>query len=541
LECLIQWQIVQDGGKGDPSDIDGTSNTCWHDVGSAMCENFADSGGTDVLTDPLWAGAGLGNNYDPTCEYLIGQPNRVRQGTRETLQRFAAIAKANGLGMHDDLVAAHRDGPRTHKSPSGQLMPFPKDKNCFVNPDVPKDNVAVPSEDFASFFGEQVSHYSGYYGDGTGDNGRGYPRRQLTKALDWLFSALDLQGVRWDNVKSLDPSLIRDVCNAAGAQHKMWGVGEFWSSNVDQLMWYIFGSNTEQNTSLFDFPLAFEIRNFCNNAARYNMAKLQYTGLYQRAPYKTVKYVNSHDIDKSANRVVFNMLLGYALIMTTEGVPCIYAKDWLHTYGGYGLSGKLANLLWIRRFLAQGTTTWLHSGYNTICYKRNGFGDAPGCVVVLNNNSWAGPEYIKVQTGWPNAWLHDYSGHMPNVRTDWNGWAILGGPKNVNGSGTAAGRPMDIRARRFQCMAARQPKGSKARFITIFFPQDPKEPLQCVFGALPTKRSGSTVYRVIAYGFPSRTRMAARSFLVASGLALRNARVSTPSPRTPLFQMHATR
>jgi hypothetical protein len=436
LEALIQFQIEQMDGAGIPSPCDKTSDTWWWDFGSSLAKIWADAGITDVLTLPIWKGQNMGNNYDIQSEYNIGQPNPTRPGSREQLQRFAAICKRNGLGLHTDAVLAHRCGWGTKlKSASGNLLRFPKDKNCF-SPPAKKDNVAVPSEDFAYLFGSPVSYYSGYYGDGQGESGHGYMLREVIKAIRWLFSALDLQGARWDNVKSLDPSVIRDIVDAlVKAGHPCWGTGEMWSSNMDQLLWWIFGSNVEAKSSLFDFPLAFEIRNLCNNTAKYDMRKLQYTGLYQRAPMNAVTFVNSHDMDTSSNRVVFNMLTGYALALTLPGLPCIYVKDWLEKIG-YGLEDKLENLLWCRRILGQGSLQWRYSDYNTIVYERMGSGDAPGLLVGINNNSWAGPEYVNVQTHWgANQKLHDYSGHMPDVTTDWQGKATIGVPKNVNGRG----------------------------------------------------------------------------------------------------------
>jgi hypothetical protein len=420
-------------GAGVPSPYDHTGDVWWHDRLAMEAHTLASAGVSDILTMPLWEGASMGNGYDPKFEYKMGYPNPTRAGSRERLHRAAAIAKANGLGLHADVVLAHRDGGHDNgytfdfKTAEGVPYRFPKERTCWVGPHSPKDNVAVPSEDFASLFGKQISYYSGYIGDAKGSNGRGYPHREIIKALQWLKAALDLQGVRWDNVKSLDPSLIGDLAKQVG----LWGTGEMWSSNMDQLLWWLFGTNVAGRSSLFDFPLAFEIRNFCNNTAKYNMAKLQYTGLYQRAPFNAVKFVNSHDMDTSVNRVVYNMLLGYALILTTEGLPCIYIKDWL-TDIGYGLGSRLANQLWFRHFCAQGRTVWRHADYNIVAYERI---SDPGALVVLDNNSWAGPTYINVQTQWTNTWLHDYSGHMPPTKTDWQGRATVGGHKNDNGIG----------------------------------------------------------------------------------------------------------
>jgi hypothetical protein len=428
MQALIQWQTVIDSGAGVPSPIDKSSDIYWYDLGAFMCREFADAGITDLLNMPEWEGQNLGNNYDTRTEYGLGEINPLRGGSRESLGRFAAILKANGMGFHSDLVLAHRDGAnRPLKSITGEALRYPKDNHCFVGEDVPKDNVAVPSEDFAYMFGQQVSYYSGYYGDGKRSNGRGYPKRQIIKALEHLFAAFEKQGVRWDNVKSLDPSLLRDIWNSNGAHHGLWGVGEFWSSDVGKLLWWL--DRVEWKSSLFDFPLAFECRNAFNHSGGYNMANFQWVGLYQKAPFNTVTYCNSHDFDRSANRLIFNMATAYALILGLEGLPCLYAKDYLERFGGYGLDEKIKNCLYQRYFLGQGSTLWRWTSHDVIAWERMGSGDAPGCLYAINNSPGIDIDFIGVHTKWRGCWLHDYSGHRPDVWADDNGYSVIGVPK----------------------------------------------------------------------------------------------------------------
>lgn len=422
MEALVQWQSVLNNGAGVPSQIDGSSKKTWYRIGAEMCEPLADAGASDFLDMPEWEGQNLGDNYDCRTEYGLGEKSPLRGGPREDLHMFAAVAKANGLGFHSDLVLAHRDDANhAQKSITGGYLRYSKDNNCFVDaPRIPKDNVESPTEDFAYLFGQQVSYFSGYYGDGKGDNRPGYPFRNIIPAISHLLKAFDKQGARWDNVKSLDPWLLLQICNTL----KLWGVAEYWTSDIGRLLRWL--DKVQWKSSLFDFPLMFELRNAFNNPGTYYMGKFQYVGLFRHAPFNAVTYCNSHDVDRSANRIVTALATAYGLIMGLEGLPCIYAKDWLDEYEGYGLGNRIKNALFSRRILGQGSTVWRWSSANVIAFERMGLNDAPGCLYAINNNYKEGVVFIGVHTKWRNQWLHDYDGHMPDVWADDNGYSVIG-------------------------------------------------------------------------------------------------------------------
>jgi hypothetical protein len=428
MQALIQWQTVIDSGAGVPSPIDKSSDIYWYDLGclhvSGICRRW---------------------HYRPAQHAGVGRPEprqqlrhthgirawRNQSATRWIAGKLRTICRdsqseRDGVSFRSRAGASRRCQPST-KSITGEVLRYPKDNHCFVGEDVPKDNVAVPSEDFAYCSGNKFPITPATTETGKGRNGRGYPKRQIIKALDHLFSAFEKQGVRWDNVKSLDPSLIRDIWNSSGAHQNLWGVAEFWSSDVAKLLWWL--DRVEWKSSLFDFPLAFECRNAFNHSGGYNMANFQWVGLYQKAPFNTVTYCNSHDFDRSANRLIFNMATAYALILGLEGLPCLYAKDYLERFGGYGLDEKIKNCLYQRYFLGQGSTLWRWTSHDVIAWERMGSGDAPGCLYAINNSPGIDIDFIGVHTKWRGCWLHDYSGHRPDVWADDNGYSVIGAPK----------------------------------------------------------------------------------------------------------------
>ncbi len=453
MEAIVQFQLTGRGGA--PSKVDGSSDTWPHDLGSQIMSRFADAGVTDWMIGPPTRGQNLGNGYDVKTLYDYGDLSPTRYGSRQRLLRQSAVAKANGMGFHTDAVLAHRDGGAQSRyefpTPSGGILRMPLDKTCFVNldprkgPIIYKDHVAVPTEDFAYLFGEQVSYFSGYYKDGKDGHRAGYPLREVKKAMRYAKEAIGFDGMRVDNIKSMDPEVIRQIQAETG----MWAVGEDWSSNLDQMTWLIFGSQLGARCSLYDYPLFFELRNMCNNTAKYNMRRLLWTGLYQRAPFNAVTFVNNHDLDAKNARILNNMPLAYAMAATVPGLFGIYAKDWLEGLG-YGYDDKLANALWFRRFAAQGAMVWRWLDYQFVVYERLGLGEAPGGLVILNNDSWnANGYWVTVQTHWRDTWLHDYSGHMPdNVKTDHEGKVRIGVKRNDYGTGYSFYAPDGLQGRR---------------------------------------------------------------------------------------------
>jgi alpha-amylase len=123
-------------------------------------------------------------------------------------------------------------------------------------------------------------------------------------------------------------------------------------------------------------------------------------------------------------------MLGYAYILTSEGYPCIYYRDYSTDKNCFGLKPLIDNLIWIHEILAAGATEQRWEDYNVFAYERLGF---PNLLVGLNNDP-NNSRTIQVATGFgPSVSLHDYTGHSPDVVTDGNGLVTITIPKNQNG------------------------------------------------------------------------------------------------------------
>jgi alpha-amylase len=164
------------------------------------------------------------------------------------------------------------------------------------------------------------------------------------------------------------------------------------------------------------------------------MTQLDHAGLVGISPLQAVTFVENPDTDTDGySSVIWNKMLAYAYILTSEGYPCVYYKDYSTDTGCYGLKPLIDNLIWIHENLAFGQTIQRWKDYQCFTYERLGY---PNLLVGLNNDMSNGWRTITVQTGFgPNVQLHDYSGHAGDVWTNGSGAVTIGIPENDNGMG----------------------------------------------------------------------------------------------------------
>jgi alpha-amylase len=154
------------------------------------------------------------------------------------------------------------------------------------------------------------------------------------------------------------------------------------------------------------------------------------------APFDAVTFVENRDTDSGLDPVLYNKALGYAYILTSEGYPCVYYKDYSTDAGCYGLKPVIDNLMWIHQKFASGPTQQRWKDFNLFVYERLG---EPGLLVALNNDLNNG-RTVTVQTAFgPNRQLHDYTGHSGDVTTDGSGQATITIPNKTDNTGQVTG------------------------------------------------------------------------------------------------------
>ena len=373
-------------------------NDTWWDRLAADSKSLSESGFTAVWIPPVLKGAsgGYSNGYDPFDDYDLGSKDQkstygTKWGTREQLMRMVAMMRANGLDVYFDNVLGHRSGDDgqgnfNYVDAYGQAGQGRFPKSSF---------------DFNGFnsFGRQVNYYNPYTKD------------QLIQAGDWLINALGVQGMRIDMATNVDSQFLSEYLNVK-AMRSQFVVSEYWSENLDELENYVV-NQMQGRLSAFDFPLWGRLKDMTNAGGFYDMRTLMTAGLNSRRPMHSVTFVENHDTDRGFPTTQ-NKHLAYAFILTSEGYPSVFWKD----YFQYGLKPILDPLIWVHRKFAHGPLEWRHTDEDLLIYERV---SQPGLLVGINDNQ-AFEKSMWVQTNFgAYVELHDYTGNGPDLRTEADG------------------------------------------------------------------------------------------------------------------------
>ena len=381
---------------------------------------------------------GYSVGYDPFDDYDLGSKNQkktipTRYGTRDMLQRCVGILRANGLDVYLDLVQNHRNGDDgnfnfrytdAYGNPDGGR--FPKSANDF-HPTVPQDP-KVPLGNMEYTFGRDVAHVNGV---------NGYAGRGMMNAGDWITRSLDAQGYRLDYVKGISSDWLLDFLNY-GAMKNKFAVVEFYDGNLDLLRPYV-QNDLKNRAAAFDFPLRGLLKEMCDKGGDFDMKRLVRAGLLGVDPKRTVTFVENHDTDRDS-AIVRGKMLAYAYILTSEGYPSIFYRDYMEDAGCYKLKKRLDPLIYINRRLAAGATKVLWSDDAVYVFERVG---ATGLLVGLSDQKT--PQTVRVQTQFGKGIrLVDYTGNAPSVTTDITGGVAITIPANRDGDSYVCYAPVGL-------------------------------------------------------------------------------------------------
>ncbi|KEO84318.1 alpha-amylase domain-containing protein [Tumebacillus flagellatus] len=399
-------------------DATASGTSWWNNLGSKANE-LKNAGFTAVWIPPVIKGAsgGYSNGYDPFDDYDLGSKDQMGSvathwGTREELQKSVAMMRSNGLDVYVDIVNNHRNGDSgnwifSYKDAYGNAGGgrFGKGQYDF-HPGYNAQDANVPNDD--SSFGRDLAHDSPYVAS------------NLKSAGDWMTKALDIQGYRLDYVKGYSYTFIKDYLNY-GAMAGKFAVGEYYDSNRDTLNWWS-STATGGRASAFDFSLREELKNMCNSGGYYDMSRLDHAGLAGINPGAAVTFVENHDTDRDS-AITKNKALAYAYILTSEGYPTVFYKD----YYNYGMKTTIDNLIWIHEKIASGSTTQRWKDSDVFAYERTG---GNHLLAAINDNG-SSSRTITVATGFgAGVTLHDYTGHSGDVVTNSSGQATITIPAN---------------------------------------------------------------------------------------------------------------
>jgi alpha-amylase len=246
---------------------------------------------------------------------------------------------------------------------------------------------------------------------------------------DWLTRSLDVQGYRVDDTKGTWVGFVHEWMTSR-AMATRFCVSEYFDGNPDTLHGWAH-DQMGGRSAVYDFTLHWALQGVCDHGA--DMRGLAGAGYIARDPLGAVTFVDNPDTDLSpGEQIIGSKLLAYAFILTAEGYPAVYHRDYAEEPGCYGLKRWIDNLVWIHERLAAGSTVVRFADERVIVYERLG---GPGLLTAISNDP-VNRRTVTCQTAFPpGTQLHDYTGRHGGIWTDGGGRATFEVPSNAFGSG----------------------------------------------------------------------------------------------------------
>ncbi len=346
--------------------------------------------------------------YDPYDYYDLGDiaqrgATSTWFGSRQDLVDLLRVARANRLNVLADLVINHCNGadaaeinPITGESRWTLFEPrsglFKRNWECF-HPSM------YERWDQGAFGGmPDLSHRNPYV------------YAEIMKLTRWLIEEIGFDGFRFDYVKGYGGETVAAVQEyryLRGDQpFRPFGVAEHWDSARAIESWAEVTNFTNDNpVHAFDFPLREMLKALCDQYGFSLRNLTTWDSVLSNQPEIAVTFVENHDLRDPGRPIANDKLLAYSYILTHEGSPCVYWKD----YFTAGLADPdtpngLAALVRAHRDFAGGSMQVLWVDDDLYIMQRVGYGDQPGLLYVLNNHGarWNG---AWVSTRWSNTVL----------------------------------------------------------------------------------------------------------------------------------------
>jgi alpha-amylase len=357
----------------------------------------------------------------------------TRYGDRAALLRFIAVAHACDLDVYLDIVLHQRSGENggagvfRYLGADGRTLDGRGETTAGWFRGVPPDNLPdddVPSVFFDFAFGRELSYQHCRP-----------PRVTVEDALDygdWLLRTTGADGGRLDDVKGIWPPFVREFATH-GAMADKFFYSEFFDGNPATLNAWAIQPPLSGRSLVEDFTYHWAVQAACNG---YSARPLSQAGYARWRPDLACTFIDNPDTDTSpGQQVISNKLLAYAHMLTSEGYPFVYGKDYFDGSvwpGAYGLKPWIDNLVWIHEHLAAGTTAERFLDDKVIVTNRLG---GPGLLTAINFDVMDARTVTCDTAFGPNVPLHDYTGRHGDIWTDSGGRATFTIPSNAFSGG----------------------------------------------------------------------------------------------------------
>ena len=352
--------------------------------------------------------AGPSMGYDPYDYYDLGEHDQKGSvktwfGSKQELLDLIAAAHDQGVEVIADMVLNHNSGadaqevsPITGLSRWTRFTPgsgkFARGWECFH---------PSPFETWdGGTFGDMpdLTHRNPYVYD------------EILKLARWLVEEVGFDGFRYDFVKGYGSWIVTAIQEYRylrdGQPFKPYGVGEHWDSTRSIDNWVNETNAWNDNpVDAFDFPLRDTLKALCDSYGFSLRGPTAAETVVKDRPQSAVTFVENHDLRDGDKPIVNDKLLAYGYILTHEGYPCVFWKDYYNwNLGLEGTPHGIAALVGAHETLAGGGTEVLWVDDDLYVMQRPGHERNPGLVFVLNNRGdrWNG---ASVTTRWRNARL----------------------------------------------------------------------------------------------------------------------------------------
>ncbi len=382
----------------------------WWDTLSQKVGPWAEKGITDIWLPPSQKSQGGARSmgYNPYDYFDQGKYDQLgsietRFGSESELKSLIHKAHQAGIKVFADIVINHNSGGDLEYNQVAA-------KNTWTKFEPASGKFPRTAMDFHPnlLHSQDEGKVSGYEQT---DVCHEQPRVQdwLWKKSDsyaqWMKNTIGYDGWRFQAVDKYGAWVVKDWLLYAGGN----AVGEYWDSNKWTLNSWI--DKAGGKVSLFDFPLYYAMDNaFDGN----NLMHLVDAGLVSIRPNNAVTFVANHDSDE-----IFNKHLAYAYILTHQGYPCIFYRDYEETMD----KNALNKLISIHEKKAKGSTSILFVDNDEYIAQRNG---DPGLIIYINNSAQWKSRLIKSK--YKSTRLHDFAEYAKDVVSDSRGEVQLWAP-----------------------------------------------------------------------------------------------------------------
>ena len=245
---------------------------------------------------------------------------------------------------------------------------------------------------------------------------------ELTKWGRWYLEMTKVDGFRIDAAKHICYNFFDDWLAALRHEtgKELFTVGEYWHTNVDNLINYI--NKTNGAMSLFDVPLHFNFCKACCCNGNFDMKNILRGSLTERYPTKSVSFVDNHDSQpgQALQSWVLEWFkpLAYALILLRqEGYPCVFYGDY------YGIPNNnispvknLDKLIKLRKEVSYGKQNDYFDNNSIIGWTREGDSEHQnsGMAVIMSDNI-GGNKKMYVGLKFAGTMFYDCLGNMSGL------------------------------------------------------------------------------------------------------------------------------